>query len=207
MKDLLVLVADKNMEFLLKGVLPRIPKVEGLKEFSFDIFVHPYRDPGIYSDADEFLRGFSGEYSKTLVMLDHEGCGHGGKSREEIEKELENKLNKVGWKNRNCVVCIAPELENWIWVNEVRMREAISWNQNTGLYDWLHNRGLKAKECSKPDRPKEAFEKVLKVSSMPRSSAIYYEIGSKASYKQCKDNAFKKMLGYLKASFPLPAQK
>ena len=40
MKDLIVLTADKNTEFLLRGLLPRIPEIERINPFSFDIFPH-----------------------------------------------------------------------------------------------------------------------------------------------------------------------
>jgi hypothetical protein len=40
-KDLIFLVADKDMEFVLKGLLPRFSKVLPIKEFSYDIFTQP----------------------------------------------------------------------------------------------------------------------------------------------------------------------
>lgn len=40
MKDLVLLVADKNMQATLRGVLAR-PQAMGIKAITFDIRVHP----------------------------------------------------------------------------------------------------------------------------------------------------------------------
>ncbi len=69
MTDLFVLVADKNMEFLLKGLLPRIPSIENTIEFSFEIVIHPLRDPGVYKNAHTFLKQYANLYKFCLVVL------------------------------------------------------------------------------------------------------------------------------------------
>ena len=43
-KDLVVLVADKDMEHALKGLLGR-PRALGIREIEADIRVHPRHDP------------------------------------------------------------------------------------------------------------------------------------------------------------------
>lgn len=43
-KDLVVLVPDKNMEASLRGLLSRCAAL-GLRDVTFDLFVHPERDP------------------------------------------------------------------------------------------------------------------------------------------------------------------
>ena len=73
MKALVVLVADKNTEAVMQGLLKKIPSIEHLVEFSFDILVHPYRDPGVFNGADEFLKPLIGRYDYALVLLDHQG--------------------------------------------------------------------------------------------------------------------------------------
>ena len=202
MKDLIVLVADKNMEFLIQGLFPRIPSVERtVQVFSFDSLVHPYRDPGIYNEADDFLRSFMDEYSYAMVILDHAGCGREEKTREEIERDIEGKLFQSGWQDRACAITIEPELENWIWVSEVRIAKAISWEDANGIYNWLHENDWKTPEELKPSHPKEAFEAALRICKTPRSSSIYRDISSQASYQQCKDPAFLKMLSQLRAWF------
>lgn len=201
MNDLIVLVADKNMEFFIQGLLPRIPAIEQVREFDFNILVHPYRDPGIYNDAHDFLRPFTNKYSRGIVILDHSGCGREEKTREEIEADIEDNLSQSGWQDRAYAIAIYPELENWIWVNETHVAQAISWEDNTQIYDWLHINNWKNTEEAKPARPKEAFEAVLRLSRTPRSSSIYREISSQASYKKCQDPTFLKMLNQIKVWF------
>lgn len=91
MKDLIVLTADKNTEFLLKGLLPRIPAIESLREFTFDTTVHPQRDAGVFNGADEFLRPFLNTYRFVVVLLDLEGSGQ--------ENEKSREQAKPNWKN------------------------------------------------------------------------------------------------------------
>ncbi len=203
MKDLIVLVADKNMDFLVRGLLPRIPKVENLRLFSYDILIHPHRDPGIFNEADIFLKSLSANYSYAMAMLDHHGSGREQMTREEIEQVIAEKLNKAGWEDRSTVICIYPELENWIWVNEAKVQDAISWEHKTRLYDWLHKNQLKSSDSNKPSNPKEAFDAATRLSKTPRSSSLYFSIASQASYRKCEDAAFQKMLSHLKAWFAL----
>lgn len=184
----------------MRGLLPRIPVIESLMEFSFDVLVHVYRDPGIVNDADNFLRSYCKQYGYVLVIFDHQGSGKELLPREQIEQEISKKLDTSGWNNRNSVICVSPELENWIWVNEVRMMQAISW-EGERLYEWLHRNHLKNPEENKPSSPKEAFEAALRESHTPRSSSLYYSIASRASYKKCEDPAFHKMLTQLRIWF------
>ncbi len=201
MKDLIVLVADKNMQFLIQGLLPRIPRIERLKEFSFDSIIHLHRDPGIYNEADETLRPLADKYGKAMVVLDHSGCGREEKTRTRIESDIEKKMFQSGWQNRACAIAIQPELENWIWVNERRIREAIGWDADIDIYEWLHQNKWKETDAYKPRKPKEAFEAALRKCHTPRSSSIYKEIVESASYSRCLDPAFRKMINQIKTWF------
>lgn len=201
MKDLVILVADKNMEFTLKGVLERIPAVENIKVFDFDIYTHPEHDPGIYQNSHEFLRMLRPNYNYCMAILDHEGSGQETKSRIEIENEIEHNLSINGWDDHCCAVVISPELENWMWINSVHLRNAIGWNQEKNIFDWLIDEGFKSKEETKPARPKESLEAALRLSNTPRSSAIYYEISRKARYLDCTDASFNKFIDIIRRWF------
>lgn len=199
MKKIIFLVADKNMEFLMRGLLPRIPVVEHIESFEFERFIHPYRDPGVFQEAHEFLRSFSSTFNHAVVMLDRMGSGQEAMPRQEIEHTLEQRLSKTGWGNeRACALCIDPEIENWVWVAGARMQAAIGWADTKGIYDWLHENTLKQPGDIKPTQPKEAFESALRYCKTPRSSSIYKQIAAEASYKNCQDEAFLKMLKCLK---------
>ena len=158
MKDLVVLVADKNMEFTVRGLLERMPRSENIRNITYDIFNHPENDPGILNHSHDFLRPLTQEYNYCMVLLDHEGCGHEQQSREEIEATIEHNLSANGWADRCCAIVISPELENWMWVNEVRLKNAIGWRNDTNIYQWLEEQDLKDADKPKPVRPKETFE-------------------------------------------------
>ena len=54
----------------------------------------------------------------------------------------------------------------------------------------------------KPARPKEAFEKIQKISKIPRSGAIYSQITSRVSIKGCTDQAFRLLCDTFRQWFP-----
>lgn len=204
MKDLIILTADKNFEYLLKGLLPKVNKTENTIAFTFDIRIHQYRDAGVLNGAHDFLRPFCGMYKYALIIFDKDGCGRDTASSEQVEIEVENKLSINGWEDRAKAIVVDPEIENWMWVKPTHIQYAISWNFEIDIYDWLHNEGLKDPNQSKPIRPKEALEAALKRNRTPRSSSIYLDLATKASYLRCIDPAFIKMTGLLKQWFAQP---
>jgi hypothetical protein len=54
MKDLVILAADKDMEFALRGLLAR-PEALGMRPVDLDLFVEPDHDPGCALRGVEFL--------------------------------------------------------------------------------------------------------------------------------------------------------
>lgn len=201
MKKLIIfLVADKNMEQLLMGLLPRISKIERLPEFDFEIYVHSMRDAGVLNGAADFLRPYAGQGKYALTILDLEGCGREKSGRTLVESSIETKLIESGWGHDAIgAICIAPELENWVWVAEANMESAIGWNHAHKLFQWLQREGGPNPLEIKPARPKESFEKALRVVRTPRSSALYKKIAASSSYKQCKDPAFLKLIQKIRA--------
>ncbi len=78
MKDLVVLVADRNIEAVVKTLLEKRQLALGIKLETFDIFVHPQHDPGIFHSA-MFLRPPARQYRDALVLFDLDGSGSGGR--------------------------------------------------------------------------------------------------------------------------------
>ena len=194
MKDLVVLVADKDIEFTLKGLFSRHNSlnIHDISQ-SYDIFVHPQRDPGCYKQCVDFLRPFTKEYKFALICFDHEGSGQEKKSREEIESELEQNLKESGWQERANVIMFEPELETWVWGDSPQIEKILGWEDcNPNLQDWLTQSGFLKEFELKPSRPKEAVEESLREVRKPRSSAIYYELAKNVSFKNCTDESFQK---------------
>ncbi|MEO6807982.1 MAG: hypothetical protein ABI353_02590, partial [Isosphaeraceae bacterium] len=79
-KDLAVLVADKNMEFAIKGIVSRTEALN-IRQVRVDVYVHPERDPGCLGHGHNFLENLVNEYKYYIVMFDREGCGRDALSR------------------------------------------------------------------------------------------------------------------------------
>lgn len=108
MKDLLALVADSCMEHVLTGLLGR-PQSLGIRPITYDVRVHPRRDPGCFNDAHHFLRPFLREYAYALVMFDHEGCGREQQPADSVANEVKQRLEQNGWSGRAEVVVLSPD--------------------------------------------------------------------------------------------------
>ncbi|MEW6072957.1 MAG: hypothetical protein AB1726_10260 [Planctomycetota bacterium] len=200
-KDLIALVADKNMEFALRALLSRAASLE-IRPVTADVYVHPERDAGCLLRAHEFCRPFIDRYSHSLVMFDREGCGRGQESRRELEQRTEALLSNFGWEGRSATVVIDPELEAWVWSSSPHVASALGWQgRRPGLREWLERVDLWADAEAKPHRPKHALERALWAVRRPRSSALYAEIAGKVRLGDCQDLAFGKLRDTLASWF------
>lgn len=189
-RDLVVLVADKNMEAVLVGLLGR-PQSLNIRAISFDVFVHPRRDPGCLTGADDFLRPFRSAYHYALVLFDHEGCGRELISPEALAVEVKARLEEVGWADRAEVVVLAPELEIWAWTKSPHVPRCLGWvDRAPPLRQWLTEAGYWETDETKPREPKAAFEAALREVRKPRSSAIYGDLARSVSLQGHTEAAF-----------------
>jgi hypothetical protein len=204
MKDLVVSVADSYQEKVMEALLPRIPISSGTRAFSYELIRNLGNDPGSYNDSHDLLRSYSKDYHYALVVFDYEGSGiEGEKTREEGERDVEKLLAINGWNQRNAVIIIEPELENWMWIDNRHVHDAIGWERPESLYNWARDKSLMSISDSKPTRPKETLEEALRISGTSKSSAIYKKIAANVSYKRCTDPAFLKLLAKLQEWFPI----
>ncbi len=203
MKDLVVLVADKNMEFTLRGALGR-PESMGTRAFVFDVLRHPANDGGVRSTGAEILARERNRYAHALMLLDHEGSGSETMSALALEARLDAQLSE-GWGDRAKSIVIAPELDVWMWGNDNVLSEVMNWPHTQGIRDWLRARKFEFDGSDKPLRPKEALEALTPVHRLPRSSSMYEAIASKISLRRCTDRAFLRMQDALRIWFaPTP---
>ena len=136
-RDLVCLVADRNMQQSTRGILGRW-RALGIREPFHEILVHPQHDPGCLHDAVDFLRPFSRRYEHALVLFDHEGCGKEDTPRQDLENELEGALAQAGWTDRAAVVVIEPELEAWVWSESPHVAKSLGWKDTMEtLHAWL----------------------------------------------------------------------
>lgn len=204
MKDLIILAADKSMEHALKGVLGR-PEALGIRRVTFDILVHPERDPGCAHRGVEFLNssGFSKRYRCGLLVFDYEGCGKEKFSPPELQENLNEDFANSYWRDRARAIVIVPELEAWVWRDSHHLEEVVGWKtQQRGLYRWLRENDWIKQRNIKPDRPKEAFEAALRTTMKRRSSSLFLQIAQRVSLAKCEDKSFQDLTKVLKAWFP-----
>ena len=95
-----------------------------------------------------------------------------------------------------------PELEIWVWGDLRRVETTLGWREARGRIDhWLRNEGLLPAGQHKPNRPKEAFERVLRTIRRSRSSSIYGELARTVSLEACTDPGFGKLRVLLRGWF------
>jgi hypothetical protein len=192
-KDLIVLVADKNMEYTVRGVLQRHQALD-IHPLDYEIYLHTHRDPGCLLEGHDFLCPFVNQFKHALIMLDHHGCGQEDSSRKDLEQGLEDSLSSSGWGDRAAAIVIDPELENWIWSESPEVEFALGWKgKSPPLRAWLDDEGYLKEKEHKPSPPKDALEKALYHVRKPRSSSIYSQVAKTVSLKRCQDPAFLKL--------------
>ncbi|MGD0897167.1 MAG: hypothetical protein ABR915_04980 [Thermoguttaceae bacterium] len=201
MKDLVVLVADGQMEFTVRGLLTRGPSLQ-FRDISFDIWVHPAKDPGCLLRGHELLRSFTRQYAHAMVMHDREGCGRDDYSREALESEIESNLARSGWHDRAAAIVIDPELEVWVWSDSPEVVGILGWTgRQPTLAQWLDQQGHCAPGQSKPQKPKKAVDDALRSSGKRRSSSIFRQLAERVSVHRCTDPAFWKFKALLQQWF------
>jgi hypothetical protein len=199
MKDLVILVADMDMEETVKGLLSR-PRALGLQTgIAFDVFKHPRHDPGVFHEADKFLRPLQGQYRYAVVMLDREGCGQESQSAEAIEGSVQGRLDGVGWEGRSAVIVLDPELEVWVFSSSPHVVKVIAGGDMKLYREVLRAHG--ALNTGKPARPKEAVEEMLRRKGIGRSSGLYRCLAERVSLKGCNDRAFQRFREVLRGWF------
>ena len=203
MMDLFCLVADKNMEAAVSGLLER-PRSLGIRRVRFEVRVHGLRDSGCFYRADEVLRLFRNKAAHALVMLDQAWDGVPGSTREETEQGLILRLKRVGLSTWARPIVIEPELEAWVFSGSPHVDRILGWsNRNPRLRHALETRNLWRAGDAKPRDPKAAMEWALAEVRGIRSSALYRRLARRVSTSNCTDRSFQRFKGVLRHWFPV----
>ena len=200
MKDLALLVADKNMDFAMRGILNR-HKALGIRSVSYEIRQHVNRDGGVRTTGPETLALLRQQFRHGIVMLDWEGSGSKAKIAISLEQELDARLERT-WGDRAKAIVIEPELDVWIWGSDNALVKILEWSEDQGIREWLTGRGYAFDGSQKPMRPKKALNELMVWLNHPRSSVLYERITGKISLTQCVDPAFRRLRSILQSWFP-----
>lgn len=201
MIDLVVLVADKNMQFALRGALSR-PAALGIRPISFEFRTHPGRDGGVRSGGPELLALERARFRYGLVVFDHEGSGAENVDPSDLELELDDRLNSQ-WGGAAKAIVVVPEVDVWVWGSDNALKEVFDWPLAGSIRDWAAEHGFQFTPSNKPVRPKEALEAMRSVHRQPRSSALYEKITSRISLQNCTDPGFARLRVQLQQWFPV----
>ena len=199
MQDLVLLVADKNMQFALQGALSR-PEALGIRPITYEFRSHPGRDGGVRASGSRVLAGERNRFRHALMLLDFEGCGTQLLDPIALERELDQQI-RVTWSDEGKTIVIAPEVDIWLWGSDNALHEVFQWPLQVGVRDFLHAKGFVFSADGKPLRPKEALEAMVPVHRQARSSALYEKVTNKISLQNCRDPAFLRLREQLRIWF------
>ena len=199
MQDLVLLVADKNMQFALQGALSR-PEALGIRPITYEFRSHPGRDGGVRASGSRVLAGERNRFRHALMLLDFEGCGTQLLDPIALERELDQQI-RVTWSDEGKTIVISPEVDIWLWGSDNALHEVFQWPLQAGVRDFLHAKGFVFSADGKPVRPKEALEAMVPVHRQARSSALYEKVTNKISLQNCRDPAFLRLREQLRIWF------
>lgn len=190
MRDLVVLVPDKNTEFAVRGAIRR-EKALGIRSLDCKVIVEPGRDGGVRRRGVQILSVERRQFGHGLLIFDYEGSGANGPAAA-TEAELDEAL-RSGWGDRGKAIVIEPEVDIWMWGAETHLKDVVGWSGAQGIRDWLSSKGFVFSPQGKPLRPKEALEEVFREARIPRSSAQYESLAGRLSMARCQDAAFHRL--------------
>lgn len=202
-KDLVALVADNDMAFVLRGLFSR-PEALGIRSIKADIQIHPQHDSACAVRGVSALSKLSQLYDYGLLMFDYEGSGQEQLSREELQRSVNEDFARSSWGGRARAIVIEPELEAWVWSDSPHVDTIAGWGgRRPPLRSWMLERGWLREGQFKPDRPKEAFRAALHVTGRSRSASLYQQLAERVSLRRCRDEAFGEFKDIMRGWFPV----
>ena len=202
MKDLVCLVADRQIEATISALLNR-PHALGIRPITKEILRHPEKDSGCCTRPSELLRGYRSKVKRALVILDHAWDGVPAASGAELEILIEERLSREGMAGWAVPVVIEPELEAWVFNASPHVDRVLGWQgRSPELRSALETHGLWRPGDSKPADPKAALDWAVKTVGRRRDTPIYRELAQKVGTKRCQDRAFLRLGNLLRDWFP-----
>ena len=199
--DLLLVVADKNMEAAVTGLLSR-PASLGIRPVDFELQVHPRSDPGCFYEGADLLRAQQGRARHALIMFDADWQGAPSDTATKLEALMQQDFLRKGVAGWAEAIVIAPELEAWVFSDSPHVADALGRVVDSKRFrERLDAEGLWTRSQSKPDDPKAAVEWALHQKRQPRSSSTYRNLAMNVSFRRCSDPAFVRFRSLLQAWF------
>lgn len=198
MRDLIVLVPDKNTEYAVRGALTRSEAL-GIRPVTATVLVEPNRDGGVRVRGPQTVQVERPRFAHALIILDYEGSGAAAPASE-LERSLDEQL-AYSWGPDGKAIVVEPEVDVWMWGAESHLRAVAGWTRAESPRQYLTERGFAFSQHDKPLRPKEALQELFREAQIPRSSANYQAIAAKVSLTKCQDPAFRRLRNTLTGWF------
>lgn len=204
-RDVLVAVADVDMERFVRGVLSN-PRWSGaFRDFRVTYVRHPLHDAGMARGGHELVRLYKATCARVVVLLDYHGSGcetrRPAKSAAVLKGELQGKLDGSTWKGRSEVAVVEPELERWLWCCESAVRRCLGVDEE-GLREAVGRYCAKAGVAevdAKARWPKELYGAVVRGCGRSLSAAYFEEVGRLADVQGLmKCASFAELVGFFR---------
>lgn len=215
MRDIVFLVADGEMRRTVEGFFENTAYYQRLQcnRFDFDpkydVFDHPDKDPGVYTEAHKFLKLYIDTHRHAVVMLDfafHDNLTT--KSVDDIREDIKRNMLASGWnEERIHIMVIDPELEVLMWQQDTRgIERIIAYPEQQGsLREWLRDRGLWPEDAPKPPDPKRAIDTIRNQSwgKKKTHTQIFKKVAGGVSFQNCQDQSFLGLWQQLQVWYPV----
>jgi hypothetical protein len=204
--ELVVLGADADIVAVVETLLFSRHRSLGIRELArprVTVIKDGYHDSSTPVHVAELLQTFSQTHERALIIRDFEGSGYEAEGVAALEQAIKSALVIKGWGlDRVEVVVVEPEIEAWLRLDSTHL-ESLVRNQRRATAG-LDSAAFKAKVAdivtkeggvwpnSKPQRPKEAFERILATYKIPNSASLFRKLGSKESLQGCSIPSFLK---------------
>jgi len=195
MNEIIFLVADATMEAVFRAFFERDRFHQALKcrVFQIDpvqdiIHIPKQTDGGLHRRAHDLLRSYLKTHNRAIVVLDQQ---FGGEiPADVVRKGIIDNLNLNGWDGRCAVVVIEPELEAWLWQDNVNVEAAVRHIRPPSLRDYLLAEGEWPQDEWKPISPKESIQRVIRANHAGPHTLVYARIAKSVTVRGCLDPAF-----------------
>lgn len=201
--ELVVLVADLDIEQAVKGLLDRRTEALRIRRVRHKLVRDTMagHDGGTFKRANSVLEPFSSDAAcRALVLFDRAWDGAPSNDAKCLAADVEQRLAPT-WGDRARCVVLDPEIEVWVFSDSPHVDRTLGFAEEQ-LRPWLRDRGLWRDGQPKPSDPKTAVREALRRSGVKPSAALFHELASKVGLERCTDPSFSSFVETLRTWFP-----
>ena len=188
-KDVVVLVADKDMESTLQGLLVRHRSLE-TRPIEFTVYRHPGRDSGCRTQGVPFLRSFCNQFEHAMLIFDHEGSGGESASAEKWEQNLEarttgqrlgrsRRRHRTRSRTRDLGLERFPRSRPGRWMGRTNSRPST----------WLVEEGYLDGPAREAQSPQGRFHHASLGFRKQPSSSLFTKLAQSVGFRRCHDRS------------------